>query len=199
MRRISPALDERSARRSSSVGLALGVRPAGTEVVRRQAARDEQADERGVGADRRVERRRREVRRDHHVWATAVTPTITRKIPKTRNSRTGRGTRRGRPNMVIWLAPTRSDGLERYGAGSGVAHGTEVLPWVPSAAHRDARRDASGGGEGGIRTHEVFRLSAFQERRHQPLGHLSADRIQRPSASESRAAGASRQRATCRP
>ncbi len=31
-----------------------------------------------------------------------------------------------------------------------------------------------GGGEGGIRTHEVFRLSAFQERRHQPLGHLSA-------------------------
>ena len=28
-------------------------------------------------------------------------------------------------------------------------------------------------GEGGIRTHEVFRLSAFQERRHQPLGHLS--------------------------
>ena len=30
------------------------------------------------------------------------------------------------------------------------------------------------GGEGGIRTHEVFRLSAFQERRHQPLGHLSA-------------------------
>ena len=36
------------------------------------------------------------------------------------------------------------------------------------------RRRASGdGGEGGIRTHEVFRLSAFQERRHQPLGHLS--------------------------
>ena len=32
---------------------------------------------------------------------------------------------------------------------------------------------SSGGGEGGIRTHEVFRLSAFQERRHQPLGHLS--------------------------
>ena len=32
---------------------------------------------------------------------------------------------------------------------------------------------ADGGGEGGIRTHEVFRLSAFQERRHQPLGHLS--------------------------
>ena len=32
------------------------------------------------------------------------------------------------------------------------------------------------GGEGGIRTHEVFRLSAFQERRHQPLGHLSGDK-----------------------
>ena len=33
---------------------------------------------------------------------------------------------------------------------------------------------SAGGGEGGIRTHEVFRLCAFQERRHQPLGHLSA-------------------------
>jgi hypothetical protein len=33
------------------------------------------------------------------------------------------------------------------------------------------------GGEGGIRTHEVFRLCAFQERRHQPLGHLSDLRI----------------------
>ena len=29
------------------------------------------------------------------------------------------------------------------------------------------------GGEGGIRTHGVSRLCAFQERRHQPLGHLS--------------------------
>ncbi len=52
----------------------------------------------------------------------------------------------------------------------------------------DFRRSASGGtchttpaaapsrhgGEGGIRTHEVFRLCAFQERRLQPLGHLSA-------------------------
>ena len=33
------------------------------------------------------------------------------------------------------------------------------------------------GGEGGIRTHEVFRLSAFQERRHQPLGHLSGESV----------------------
>ena len=32
---------------------------------------------------------------------------------------------------------------------------------------------SSRGGEGGIRTHEVFRLCAFQERRLQPLGHLS--------------------------
>ncbi len=33
------------------------------------------------------------------------------------------------------------------------------------------------GGEGGIRTHEVLRLNAFQERRLQPLGHLSTRRI----------------------
>ena len=36
---------------------------------------------------------------------------------------------------------------------------------------------AGGGGEGGIRTHEVFRLNAFQERRHQPLGHLSSGKV----------------------
>ncbi len=34
----------------------------------------------------------------------------------------------------------------------------------------------SRGGEGGIRTHEIFRLCAFQERRLQPLGHLSSVR-----------------------
>src|SRR6478609_545603 len=38
---------------------------------------------------------------------------------------------------------------------------------------RRRSRASACGGEGGIRTHEVFRLSAFQERRHQPLGHLS--------------------------
>jgi hypothetical protein len=32
------------------------------------------------------------------------------------------------------------------------------------------------GGEGGIRTHELFRVCAFQERRLQPLGHLSRGR-----------------------
>ena len=39
----------------------------------------------------------------------------------------------------------------------------------------DQSREPQVGGEGGIRTHEVFRLSAFQERRHQPLGHLSVE------------------------
>ena len=45
------------------------------------------------------------------------------------------------------------------------------------AGRRTSHRYLGFGGEGGIRTHEVFRLSAFQERRHQPLGHLSAVRI----------------------
>ena len=40
--------------------------------------------------------------------------------------------------------------------------------------HRPGGGRRHRGGEGGIRTHEVFRLCAFQERRHQPLGHLSA-------------------------
>src|SRR6266508_4654527 len=30
------------------------------------------------------------------------------------------------------------------------------------------------GGEGGIRTREAFQPTAFRERHHQPLGHLSA-------------------------
>jgi hypothetical protein len=44
------------------------------------------------------------------------------------------------------------------------------------------------GGEGGIRTHEVSRLCAFQERRHQPLGHLSAPQgsSERPACSPPR-------------
>jgi hypothetical protein len=47
--------------------------------------------------------------------------------------------------------------------------------WPASGATTPSSRSSAGtgGGEGGIRTHEVFRLSAFQERRHQPLGHLS--------------------------
>ena len=34
------------------------------------------------------------------IWAIAVTPTIARKTPKTMMKRTGRGMRRGVPNMV---------------------------------------------------------------------------------------------------
>ena len=32
-----------------------------------------------------------------------------------------------------------------------------------------------GGGEGGIRTHDTFPYTAFRERRHRPLGHLSVE------------------------
>jgi hypothetical protein len=42
-----------------------------------------------------------------------------------------------------------------------------------SVRSRRSPRNGTCGGEGGIRTHGVSRLCAFQERRHQPLGHLS--------------------------
>ncbi len=53
------------------------------------------------------------------------------------------------------------------------------VAWVRSRASSKVGRSnagtssSCGGGEGGIRTHEVLRLCAFQERRLQPLGHLS--------------------------
>ena len=56
----------------------------------------------------------------------------------------------------------------------GAAAGRRRCAKCRHVPHRPgAGVEAHGGGEGGIRTHEVFRLSAFQERRHQPLGHLS--------------------------
>ena len=64
---------------------------------------------------------------------------------------------------------------------------------MPTRAAQAGRRTSHGnlrfGGEGGIRTHEVFRLSAFQERRHQPLGHLSAVRISATRAAAGQPAG----------
>ena len=71
--------------------------------------------------------------------------------------------RAGRPNR----GRPRSDGsgcTSRTGRAAGPTTPLRVAP----------RRSCGHGGEGGIRTHEVFRLSAFQERRHQPLGHLSS-------------------------
>src|SRR5215216_4419006 len=44
-----------------------------------------------------------------------------------------------------------------------------------------------GGGEGGIRTREAFQPTAFRERHHQPLGHLSA--LQDITAGRRRATG----------
>jgi hypothetical protein len=76
-------------------------------------------------------------------------------------------------------APSRSDGSGGTGRTDPVA-----ARRVEGAPARSSGR----GGEGGIRTHEVFRLSAFQERRHQPLGHLSAAQDIARSAAWSRCA-----------
>jgi hypothetical protein len=68
-----------------------------------------------------------------------------------------------------WSSARRGGRWSRGGTRLSGSGGTCRRGQAP--AGRSPRRD---GGEGGIRTHEVFRLCAFQERRHQPLGHLSA-------------------------
>ena len=65
------------------------------------------------------------------------------------------------PSRTVRTARTRSPCPTRCGEHAG------------SCRRARPTGSWSRGGEGGIRTHEVFRLSAFQERRHQPLGHLS--------------------------
>ena len=121
--------------------------------------------------------------------------------------------RRGR--QALGRTPARSglDGLEadavqdrqvRVAREAGIGRGALAQPedraaggpdhtGVPTRAAQAGRRTSHGnlrfGGEGGIRTHEVFRLSAFQERRHQPLGHLSAVRISATRAAAGQPAG----------
>ena len=141
--------------------------PARPQVVRATAARDERPDQRGVGPDDRVQGRGREVRETMRIWAMAVIPTMAMNTPKTMMKRTGRCVRLGVPNVLMWFAPRRKDGPRPYRHGGRVAHGTKVR----SGDRRGVGRSA--GGEGGIRTHGVLRLNAFQERRLQPLGHLS--------------------------
>jgi hypothetical protein len=63
----------------------------------------------------------------------------------------------------------------RPGSGDSCRRGRAMVLREPASV-RGRQTSCQGGGEGGIRTHEVSRLSAFQERRHQPLGHLSRRR-----------------------
>ena len=80
----------------------------------------------------------------------------------------GRSPTAGTAERQSRCASRRSGNGDSRRTGRPSAH----QPGCPS----DHATSCRGGGEGGIRTHEVFRLNAFQERRHQPLGHLSSGR-----------------------
>jgi hypothetical protein len=73
-------------------------------------------------------------------------------------------------------SPGRADDARMAARAAQAGRRTRGRAWRPRRRPFHHRRSAARdrvGGEGGIRTHEVLRLSAFQERRHQPLGHLS--------------------------
>ena len=115
--------------------------------------------------------------------ALGWTPAFGSMGSKPTHSRTGRFGYRGKRGSVVERSQSRK--IE--------PRADRITRECRHAPHRPGGGPVTGtsrfGGEGGIRTHEVFRLSAFQERRHQPLGHLSAVRISATRAAAGQPAG----------
>ena len=63
---------------------------------------------------------------------------------------------------------------ERVGFEPTVAKGYTRSPGAPDRPLQHLATNQPSGGEGGIRTHApLYTETAFRERHHQPLGHLS--------------------------
>ena len=101
----------------------------------------------------------------------------TRRMCPARNRCTGRPAKSGSadsggPSPSARTVERSSHAWFRCGVSGDTRRTARAAVRAVDRGRRRCRASACGG-EGGIRTHEVFRLSAFQERRHQPLGHLS--------------------------
>ena len=91
------------------------------------------------------------------------------------------------PSLQMWCVQGGGGGIRTHGAlrtrdfqsrplglyGTPPGAGTRIKMASGTAPTRRIGRSA--GGKGGIRTHgALFKHTAFRERHHQPLGHLSA-------------------------